>query len=85
LTRLRTGTSPGGEIDFVVQQGAQAAHYQVAATVRPAETLARELAPLQAMRDHHPKVLLSLDPDPPTTHNGIRQWYAVDWLRGQVG
>jgi predicted AAA+ superfamily ATPase len=84
-SQVCTGASSGGEIDFVVQQGADVTYYQVAATVRPAETLARELAPLQAVRDHHPKVLLTLDPEPPISHNGIQQWYVVDWLRGQVG
>jgi predicted AAA+ superfamily ATPase len=77
---LWSGRSGDGEIDFVVQEGAQLTYYQVAATVRDSATLARELAPLQAIRDHHPKYLLTLDQDPPTSHDGIQQRNALDWL-----
>jgi hypothetical protein len=30
--------------------------------------------------DHNPKYLLTLDDDPPTSHNGIRQLNALEWL-----
>jgi len=78
------GASPAGEVDFVVSDGADLTYYQVAQTVRSPDVLARELAPLQAIKDHHPKVLLTMDAEPPIQHNGIRQLYVLDWLRGQV-
>ena len=78
------GASPEGEIDFVVSDGADLTYYQAARTVRSPDVLARELAPLQAIRDHHPKVLLTMDAEPPIQYNGIRQLYVLDWLRGQV-
>jgi hypothetical protein len=52
----------------------------VSETVRGAETLARELAPLDSIRDHNPKFLLTRDYDPPASHNGIRQLNVLEWL-----
>ena len=53
---------------------------QVALTVRDENTLKRELTPLDNISDHNPKYLLTLDDDPPTSHNGIRQLNALEWL-----
>jgi predicted AAA+ superfamily ATPase len=80
-----TGRAGGGEIDFVVESGDVRMYLQVAATVRDEATLARELAPLLAVPDHHPKLLLTLDEDPPTTHSGVRQLNAIDWLLDDQG
>ena len=77
---LWAGRSGEHEIDFVAQEGALTTYYQVAATVRDRETLARELRPLRSIADHHPKVLLTLDADPPITHGGIQQLNVIDWL-----
>jgi predicted AAA+ superfamily ATPase len=79
---VRTGAA-GGEIYFVVGEGAETAYYQVAETVRDPSTLQRELAPLADLRDHHPKYLLTLDQAPPVSHNGITQLFCLDWLLGQ--
>jgi predicted AAA+ superfamily ATPase len=68
------------EIDFVVTSGDITEYYQVALSVRDESTLARELRPLDAIRDHHPKFLLTLDDDPPANSNGIRRLNALDWL-----
>lgn len=68
------------EVDFIVMGKEGTAYYQVAATVRDPDTLARELAPLDSISDHNPKYLLTLDDDPPASHNGIRQINALDWL-----
>ncbi len=74
------GKADNAEIDFVVINGENKVYYQVALTVREESTLKRELAPLQNMSDHYPKYLLTLDNDPPISHNGIQQLYALDWL-----
>ena len=55
-------------------------YYQVALTVRDENTLKRELTPLDSISDHNPKYLLTLDDDPPTSHNGIKQLNALEWL-----
>ena len=69
------------EIDFVTSNADGVCYYQVAATVLDENTLARELAPLQKIPDHHPKFLLTLDDIMPNAnHDGIRQINALDWL-----
>lgn len=70
------------EVDFVAQNSKGTTYFQVALTVRDERTLKRELRPLQAIRDHYPKVLLTLDDDPETQYEGIRRINARDWLLG---
>ena len=42
--------------------------------------LDRELAPLNAVRDHNPKYLLTMDFVPNASYNGVRRINALDWL-----
>ncbi|MCL2883044.1 MAG: ATP-binding protein [Coriobacteriia bacterium] len=72
------------EVDFVAVGEDGEEYFQVASTVISADgaTLERELAPLLAIRDHNPKHLLTMDLTPLTSHNGIRQVNALDWLLG---
>ena len=44
------------------------------------QTLARELEPFRRVRDHYPRVLLTLDEDPDADFEGIRKINALDWL-----
>ena len=74
------GKTDSAEIDFIASDSEKTEYYQVALTVRDPNTLERELAPLNAVSDHNPKYLLTLDDDPPCSHNGIRQINALDWL-----
>ena len=55
-------------------------YYQVALTVRDVKTLERELRSLNAVKDNYPKFLLTMDNDPPSDNNGIRQINVLDWL-----
>ena len=72
------------EVDFVAQKtDGSVEYYQVAQTVRSDETLERELSSLNAIDDHNPKYLITLDDDPITLHKGIKQINAIDWLLGQ--
>lgn len=69
------------EVDFVAQDlDGNLEYYQVAWTVRDEKTMERELTPLDSIADHNPKYLLTMDNDPPASHNGIRQKYVLDWL-----
>jgi predicted AAA+ superfamily ATPase len=68
------------EVDFVAIKEGNPVYFQVALTVREQSTLERELRPLDSIRDHNPKYLLTLDDDPPAVHNGIRRINALDWL-----
>ena len=71
------------EVDFVAMDDMGCRYYQVAATVREQTTLQRELAPLQKVRDHYPKLLLTLDEDPEADYDGIRRVNVLDWLLGE--
>lgn len=78
------GKMGSAEVDFVAQDWeGNTEYYQVSWTVRDEKTLERELKPLDSISDHNPKYLLTMDNDPPISHNGIRQKYALDWLLGK--
>ncbi|MCP1109660.1 ATP-binding protein [Ohessyouella blattaphilus] len=68
------------EVDFVAQNNMGTTYFQVALTAREEQTLERELRPLKAIRDHYPKILLTLDEDPEVQYAGIRRINARDWL-----
>ena len=70
------------EVDFVAQNNKGITYFQVALTVRDEHTLERELRVLQSIKDHYPKLLLTLDDDPEAQYNGIRRINARDWLLG---
>lgn len=70
------------EVNFVAQNHKGTIYYQVALTVRDEKTLQRELRPLQAIRNHYPKVILTMDEDPEIQYDGIRRINARDWLLG---
>ncbi|MDD3437353.1 MAG: ATP-binding protein [Candidatus Gastranaerophilales bacterium] len=68
------------EVDFVAVKNGDVEYYQVAQSVQQLETLERELKPLDSIKDHNPKYLLTLDVEPPISHKGIKQIYVLDWL-----
>ena len=76
------GKIGNAEVDFIAANESGPEYYQVALTVRDANTLTRELASLDSITDHSPKYLLTLDDDPMVSHNGIKQLNALDWLLG---
>ena len=86
--RVSTGKLDEKEIDFVAagtntadDNSGALSYYQVAASVLDSGTLARELSPLQKIKDNHPKYLLTLDDIPSrANHEGIIQRYLIDWL-----
>ena len=55
-------------------------YYQVAWTTMNKETLERELASLNAIKDSNPKYLLTTDLDFNPVYNGIRKLNVADWL-----
>ena len=55
-------------------------YHQMSETVRDESTRNREFAPLMAIHDHHPKTLITLDEDVPSSLDGIRQVNAYDFL-----
>ena len=77
---LGVGKIGGAEVDFVAVNGDGVEYYQVALTVRDKGTLERELGSLDAISDHNPKFLLTMDNDPVGDYNGIKKLYVIDWL-----
>jgi predicted AAA+ superfamily ATPase len=68
------------EVDFVVRNNEGFTQYiQVSQTVQNPDTLARELAPLNSISDHHEKLLITMDFDT-GTYNGIKKINIIDWL-----
>jgi predicted AAA+ superfamily ATPase len=69
------------EVDFVVtDHEGYTSYYQVAWAVTNDETLERELASLNAIKDSNPKYLLTMDMDFNPVYNGIRKLNMADRL-----
>lgn len=71
------------EVDFVIKNNNGLKYIQVSLSVRDENTLKRELTPLNNIKDHYPKYLITLDYDT-NDYNGIRQISAIDFLTGRV-
>lgn len=54
-------------------------YIQVAFTVKAQETLERELAPFNKIRDFNERLLITMDYET-GNHNGVKQINAIDWL-----
>lgn len=78
--RVYVGKVGTAEVDFVAVNENGTEYYQVAYSVMDENTLNRELASLDSIRDHNPKYLLTMDFVPPVSYNGIKQINALDWL-----
>ena len=78
------GKEDDSEVDFVARRAGETSYWQVAVTVLDESVLARELAPLQKIRDQYPKYLLTLDEvEPEADFGGIRKRHALRWLLGK--
>ncbi|MDR3107720.1 MAG: ATP-binding protein [Bifidobacteriaceae bacterium] len=78
--KVSVGKVADAEVDFLADGPDGTVYIQVCQSVADPATLDRELAPLKAIGDHHPKLLLVGDDLPPASHNGIRQLSVPDWL-----
>lgn len=75
------GDAENGEVDFVALRPGETQYFQVSATTLEESTLARELAPLQAIWDNYPKTLLTLDTlFGNANYDGIKKTNVLDWL-----
>lgn len=77
---VHIGKIGDAEVDFIAVNSEGVEYYQVSQTVLDEQTLQRELSSLEAVKDHNPKYLLTLDYTPLTSHNGIRQMNVLEWL-----
>ncbi len=78
--KVNFGRVDDKEVDFVVMtKEGYTEYYQVAWSVRDKETLKREISPLESIKDHNTKYLLTIDPEE-SNNNGIRQKNVINWL-----
>ena len=79
--KVSVGKVAEKEVDFVASNMEGILYIQVSTTVLDENTLRRELASLEAISDHHPKILLTLDEiGIGVNFNGIKHLNLIDWL-----
>lgn len=82
FSKVYVGNIGKYEVDFiVVTETGTYQYFQVSLSTLAPETLERELRPLQAIDDQHPKYLLTLDQiQPEANYDGIQKKSLIDWL-----
>ena len=74
------GKSGDTEVDFVARKEGVYTYYQVTANMTAQETFDRELRPLQNIRDHYEKIVLTADRLTVGNYDGIQVKHLLDWL-----
>lgn len=74
-----TASKKSIEVDFVATTPQGPVYYQVSESIWDERTRQRELAPLQAIRDNYPKIILTRDYNS-TSFEGIRHLNVLEWL-----
>jgi len=81
--KVATGRVRDKEVDFVIQDGKGDIRYvQVAVTVATPEKLTQELAAFRAIRDNHPKYILTMDSLFVADHGGVKTRNVLEFLCG---
>lgn len=68
------------EIDFIATSADEKVYIQVTQSMTDEKVIKRELAPLKTIDDNYEKIVLSLDPGPDNSYNGIKSLNLYDWL-----
>lgn len=83
--KIATGKVKDKEVDFVIQDANGKIRYvQVAVTVASQEKLNQELAAFKAIKDNHPKYILTMDALFVPDHDGIKTVGVLDFLSGRA-
>lgn len=68
------------EIDFVAEKNGQYRYFQVCYLLHTPQVIHREFGSLEAIPDHYPKYVISLDKQAPENRNGIRHLHLLTFL-----
>lgn len=74
------GKVDNSEVDFIASKADDKLYVQVTESMQSEEVSARELCPLQAIRDNYEKIVLTLDTGFNTSYDGIKALNLVEWL-----
>jgi len=78
--RVSVGRLGTLEIDFVAEREGKRIYIQVAYLLPSKATIQRETAPLLAIKDNYPKLLLTLDREVGDDYEGVQRLYLPDWI-----
>ena len=68
------------EVDFIADLHGGRMYIQVTKTISDENVAERELRPLMEIKDNYPKMILSMDPEMPGDHMGIKDRNIISWL-----
>lgn len=77
---VSVGKIDSSEVDFIATTAEEKLYVQVTESMQSEDVRKRELAPLQKIRDNYPKIVLSPDPGPESSFDGIKSLHLTDWL-----
>ena len=78
--RVTMGKLGSTEVDFVAEKQGAYVYFQVTADMTAEATFAREMRPLESIRDNYEKIILTADRLTVGNYNGIQVKYLPDWL-----
>ncbi|HPX84156.1 MAG TPA: ATP-binding protein [Bacilli bacterium] len=70
------------EVDFIAIKGSEKIYIQVSDNMSREETLKREIAPLIAIKDAYPKIILANTTHPIIIKDGVKVFDLARWLMG---
>ena len=78
--RVSIGKLYNKEVDFIAEKAREKIYIQVTETIFGETTRERELAPLRAIKDAHPKLVLSMDHEFMDSEDGIKIRNVIEFL-----
>jgi predicted AAA+ superfamily ATPase len=83
--KVTMGKIGNTEVDFVAEKQGEYKYFQVTADMTAKETFEREMRPLETIRDHYEKTILTADLLTLGNYNGIKVKHLSDWLTEKDG